>query len=78
MHPSRFHTIALRIRFCSISKRALPPHLDVPNNQPQTAWGMLVVMVFIYAVGLAGTALQAFNTVQHLHIADAVKLGDEN
>jgi hypothetical protein len=39
---------------------------------------MLVVMVFIYAVGLAGTALQAFNTVQRLHIADAVKLGDEN
>jgi len=55
-----------------------PPHPDVPSNQPQTAWEMLVVMVFIYAVGLAGTALQAFNTVQRLHIADAVKLGDEN
>ena len=34
-------------------------------------------MVFIYAVGLAGTALQAFNTVRRLHIADAVKLGDK-
>ena len=39
---------------------------------------MLVVMVFIYAVGLAGTALQAFKTVQRIRIADAVKLGDEN
>jgi hypothetical protein len=35
-------------------------------------------MVLIYAVALAGTALLAFNTVQRLRIADAVKLGDEN
>ena len=51
----------------------MPPHPDVPSNQPQTAWGTLAVMVFIYAVGLAGTALLAFNTVQRLRIADAVK-----
>jgi len=53
-------------------------HPDVSNNQPQTAWETLAVKIFIYEVALAGTALLAFNTVQCLRIADAVKLGDKN
>lgn len=59
-------------------KAGVAPHPDVPSNQPLTAWGTLAVMVLIYAIALAGTALLAFNTVQRLRIADAVKLGDEN
>ena len=59
-------------------KAGVAPHPDVPSNQPLTAWGTLSMMVLIYAVALVGTALLAFNTVQRLRIADAVKLGDEN
>ena len=59
-------------------KAGVAPHPDVPSNQPLTAWGTLAVMVLIYAIALAGTAFLAFNTVQRLRIADAVKLGDEN
>lgn len=59
-------------------KAGVAPHPDIPSNQPITAWGTLSTMVIIYAIALIGTALLAFNTVQRLRIADAVKLGDEN
>jgi hypothetical protein len=60
----------------SIEAEIAPHH--IPSKQPLTAWGTLSVMVLIYAVAFAGTALLAFNTVQRLRIADTVKLGDEN
>jgi ABC-type antimicrobial peptide transport system permease subunit len=81
-----FLGIALGLTAALIATQTMLPYLQagvqpypaVPPTQPITAWMTLILMVLVYGAALVITAILAFQSIQRLRVADAVKLGDEN